>query len=941
MSASQKSFELLSNEVRNIAADLGLKEETLIQNQAIPAILRGENVLIIAPTGSGKTEAAMLPIFHMINEDKAIGGIRALYVTPLRALNRDMLSRLETWAYRLNLSVEVRHGDTPPKERRKQSLSPPDILITTPETLQAILMGTRLRSKLEGLRWVVIDEIHQLAADRRGSQLSVALERIRAYSKENDFQRIGLSATVSNKEEVGSFLVGPQRNCTIVDASATRKDAEYNVEFIEPTPEDDLKSRELFVTPQTMARMARISDLVSSHERTLIFVNSRTNAETLASRFQMLGLDVAVHHGSLPKEEREKAERRFKEGDVKALVCTSTMELGIDIGEVDLTIQYMSPRQVNSMIQRVGRSGHSLSKSSEGIAIGVSPEDVLESIIICKESRERNLEPIVIHTAPLDVLAHQIAGLLMSDSEVKIEVALSLVRGAYPFRALTNDQFMSVVNYMQKLGYLGVSGSIIFRKAKCRDYYVQNLSMIPDERRYNVVDLSSSQKIGILGEEFMLLHAKVGVHFIIKGKVWQIEEIQGENVYVTPYQDPTAAVPGWDGELLPIPKKIAKLVGSERARIERAEPNPTDAEIVGKTWPSDRSSRLSVVRETIAQSSAGAVPTDSRIVVEKFDRFVIVHTSSGDRINDTLGEFFEEILLREGLIRHWWSDGYRILIELTTDELSAKEISSKLLRFEANTEGFMKAVIRKHFPFGYYMKFIAERFGALKRGLMLSEEALKELTVKFRFTPIYEETLREAELTKVDLQGSIELLRNCHEKKIEVCAIESHGKPSALALYIMNRYAEFESGDEQSNTVESMKTSIEKEVTNLLCFSCGNLSEFVRIGSLPETPTCDSCGSGLLSVVFYGARYAHDILSKRKQGKKLSAEEADFISKARRSADVVLAYGKRGVIAQSVYGVGPQTAAKILSKMQNTEEELYNDLMQAKLKFIQTKPFWD
>lgn len=938
---TQKSFELLSDEVRNIAADLGLKDETLIQNQAIPAILKGENVLIIAPTGSGKTEAAMLPIFHMINEDKAIGGIRALYVTPLRALNRDMLSRLERWAYRLNISIEVRHGDTAPKERRKQSFNPPDILITTPETLQAVLMGTRLRAQLKGLRWVVIDEIHQLAADRRGSQLSIALERIRAYCKAKDFQRIGISATISNKEEVGSFLVGSQKKCTVVDASATKKDAEYNVEFIEPTPEDDLKSRELFVTPQTMARMSRIADLVSSHERTLIFVNSRTNAETLASRFRMLGLDVAVHHGSLPREEREGAERRFKEGNVKALICTSTMELGIDIGEVDLTIQYMSPRQVNSMIQRVGRSGHSLSKSSEGIVLAVSPEDVLESIIICKEAKEKNLEPIVIHTAPLDVLAHQVAGLLMSESEVQMEEALTLIRGAYPFRVLSKDQFMSVVNYMQKLGYLGIFGSTIFKKAKCRDYYIQNLSMIPDERRYNVVDLSSSQKIGILGEEFMLLHAKVGTHFIIKGKVWQIEEIQGENVYVTPYQDPTAAVPGWDGELLPIPKRIAQLVGAERGRIELVQLNPTDAERVGKTWPSDRSSRLSVVKEIANQSSAGVVPADSKIVIEKFDRFVIVHTSAGDRINDTLGEFFEETLLREGLIRHWWSDGYRILIELTTDELPVKEISSKLLRYEPNTEGFIKAVIRKHFPFGYYMKFIAERFGALKRGLMLSEQALKELTVKFRFTPIYEETLREAELTKIDLQGSIELLKNCHEHKIEVHTFESHGKPSPLALYIMNRYAEFESGDEQSNTVESMKASIEKEVTNLLCFSCGNLKEFLRIGDLVETPICDSCGSGLLSVVFYGARYAHELLSKRKQGRKLSGEEADFISKARRSADVVLAYGKRGVIAQSVYGVGPQTAAKILSKMQVTEEELYNDLMQAKLKFIQTKPFWD
>lgn len=938
----QRSFDLLSSEVRRIADELGLREETLIQTRAIPSILSGENVLIIAPTGSGKTEAAMLPVFHMINEDKSVGGIRALYITPLRALNRDMLSRLERWAYALNLTIEVRHGDTPQKSRREQAIHPPDILITTPETLQAILIGSRLRASLKSLKWVIIDEIHQLASDRRGSQLSIALERLAEATESKQIQRIGLSATVSNKEDVGAFLVGKDRKCEIVDASEMPKGVRYTVEFIEPTPEDEVKSRELYTTPQTMARLERISDLVASHERTLIFVNSRTNAETLASRFELLGLKIAVHHGSLPKDEREKAEHNFKSGKVRAMICTSTLELGIDIGEADLVIQYMSPRQVNSLIQRVGRSGHSLARNSEGIILGVAPEDVLESIVISREAMQRNLEPVVIHEAPLDVLAHQIAGILMVQSETTIEDAMSIIRRAHPFRNLTKDAFSSVAGYMQKLGYLGISGERIFRRSKCRNYYLENLSMIPDERRYTVVDLSSSQKVGILGEEFMILHAKVGVHFIIKGTVWQIEEIQQDLVYVTPYEDPTAAVPGWDGELLPIPKRIARLVGAERSLVDSTKDDAIISSKLAERWPSDASSRSAVVNEVKAQSAKGKVPTDSRIVLEKFDRFLIVHTSAGDRINETLGELFEEILLRRGLIRHWWSDGYRILIELVTDEFSVDDVASDLLRYESGTEGFLKAVMRKHFPFGYYMKFIAERFGALKRGMMLSEEGLKELTVKFRFTPIYDETLREAELTKIDMKGALELLKQCEEGSIEVATYESHGRPSPLALYIMNRYVEFESGDAQPNTVESMRISIEKEITNLLCFSCGHLQEFVQIGTLPDHPVCPKCGSQLLSVVFYGAKYAESVFNKKKQGAvKLTPEESDFLSKARRSADVVLSYGKKGVIALSVYGVGPQTAAKVLSRMQSTDEEFYNDLMQAKLKFIQTKPFWD
>ncbi len=241
---------MLSDEIQHAAASLGLDAETPIQKQAIPAILRGENVLVIAPTGSGKTEAAMLPIFHMIGAEQEVDMTRAIYITPLRALNRDMLDRLDRWAQKLNLRVQVRHGDTPQSARRQQSLHPPDILVTTPETLQAILIGSRLRKSLSKLRWVVIDEIHQLASDRRGSQLSIALERLNRVVENKQIQRIGLSATVKNKEEVGKFLCGVERKCTIVDASEIPKSAKYGVEYVEPTPEDDMKSRELFVSPK-------------------------------------------------------------------------------------------------------------------------------------------------------------------------------------------------------------------------------------------------------------------------------------------------------------------------------------------------------------------------------------------------------------------------------------------------------------------------------------------------------------------------------------------------------------------------------------------------------------------------------------------------------------------------------------------------------------------
>jgi ATP-dependent helicase Lhr and Lhr-like helicase len=941
---SQSAFGSLEESLRKTAYELGLKTETEVQSSAIPAILAGENVLVISPTGSGKTEAALLPIFQQIVADRKKGGIRAIYVTPLRALNRDILKRITQWGERLDISVQVRHGDTPQKERTQQSLKPPEILITTPETLQVLLVGPRLREGLANLEWVVVDEIHDVASDRRGSQLTLGLERIEELLKGKKLQRIGLSATISNSEDVAKFLVGSNRTVSVVDQSSVSKLVEYRVEMPEADDEAKRLASELFAAPETVARIQRIIDLVRGHYSTLIFVNSRTLAEYLSSKLMSLGLRVGVHHGSLPREERERVELDFKSGKIQAIICTSTMELGIDIGSVDLVIQYMSPRQVNSLVQRVGRSGHTLKKTSEGVILSVSPEDAIESIATIEEARLKNLEPVAIHEAPLDVLAHQIAGLLLEYYRMTVDDIASILSRAHPYRSISPSVIRSVANYMNVLGYLRIEGDRLARTKKCREYYLGNLSMIPDERRYNVIDVTNQQKVGILGEEFMMLHAKVGVHFIVKGHVWQIESIQEDRVYVTPVKDPTAAVPGWDGELMPIPEHIARHVAHLRGRIESELLNGKN-ELLEETklWNTDKNVRESILDEVEKQAKQSAVPTDRRIVVEKFERYLIIHTSTGDKINDTLGELFEEILLRKMLIRHWWADSYRILIELTTDEFDPVEISRTLFEYNDAKAGFLSAVIRKHFPFGYYLKFIAERFGALKRGMMLSDGALKELVLKFRFTPIYEETLREALMLRVDLEGSLKLLKECNEGRIEVRTLISEDEPSPLGMYVISRYAEPE-GDyakASMDTVGSMREAVSKEVLSLLCFNCACLQEFRKVGDLDDEPKCKECGSNLLAPIFYGATIAKSALEKKKKREKLSDQDLEILTRARRSADIVLSYGKLGVIAQCVYGVGPQTASKVLSRMHTSEDDLYMDLLEAKLNFIRTRQFWE
>ena len=271
---------------------------------------------------------------------------------------------------------------------------------------------------------------------------------------------------------------------------------------------------ELSTAPEAAARIRRIMDLIDSHTSTLVFVNSRTNAEKLGHKLGALSSDVAVHHGSLSREERATIEDKFKEKVLKALICTSTLELGIDIGHVDLSVQYLSPRQVSNFIQRVGRSGHRPNMVSEGVIVTAYPDDTLESVAAVRRAAKKLLEPIRIQDNALDVLAHQVAGILMDKSQSTVDEAFRIVRRAYPCRNLSRDKFVDVVNYLDVLRELWLEGDVLKRSRRTRPYYYGNLSMIPDERRYPVIDIISDRKIGTVGEEFMALRARLGLNFL-------------------------------------------------------------------------------------------------------------------------------------------------------------------------------------------------------------------------------------------------------------------------------------------------------------------------------------------------------------------------------------------------------------------------------------------
>jgi ATP-dependent Lhr-like helicase len=948
-------FKLLPKPVQDGLRELGVLEPTEPQVKTVPLVLSGENVLLVAPTGSGKTEAILLPIFSKILDQKGRNGISVLYITPLRALNRDMIKRLSYWAAKLGLSIQVRHGDTERKMRRKQAIHPPDILITTPETLQAILPGSRMREHLRCIRFVVVDEIHELAADKRGMQLSVAMERLCEVAGK-DFQRAGLSATVRNPEEVAKFVAGIGRPVKVVEVLLP-KSYSYTVEYPTPTDSDYNLAEKLNTAPEATARIRHILDQVRQHTSTLIFVNSRTNAEMLGHRFNILTDDIAVHHGSLSREERMRIEDEFKANALKAMVCTSTMELGVDIGSVDLVIQYLSPRQVSSLIQRVGRSGHRLDLISKGVIVVAFSEDALESLAATQRARKGLLEPLLIHENALDVAAHQIVGVLMDKGIVTVEEVLRVFHRAYPFRSLSRAKLLEVVEYLHILGKIRLEDGVLMKTRRTRDYYYGNLSMIPDEKRYPIVDVLSDRKIGTLGDEFMALRARVGLSFICKGKVWRIVQIDDETgtVHVVPSEDQFAAIPGWDGEMLPVPLELAMEVGKLREKIaqelRKSESVESSSKKLARKLGAEESALLGSVREIDAHLKDNMpVPTHRHVLLEAFDKYTIVHACFGEVVNRTLGSIFDAVLSDHELIVGWWNDGYRILIE------NPRQVDTKLLEKVAqllfsltpeNVDRAFNDYVEARFPFAYKMKFIAERFGALPRGKTMNPGRMAGLPSRFRKTPIYEETVREAMVEKVDIRTVKRIMKDIREGRIEVSTLLRRDKPTPIAYHIFAKYSEVAELMAPEHVIlsniEKMKKTSSAKTARLLCLSCGHPAKEARVRDLPEKLSCEKCGSKLLAELKHrqNADTVYSLLKRRQKGEGLSPEELNEITQTRRTADLVLSYGKKAIIALQTRGVGPETAFRILGRMHPNEDDFYTDLLKAKIQYLRTKPFWE
>ncbi|MEM4575912.1 MAG: DEAD/DEAH box helicase [Candidatus Nezhaarchaeales archaeon] len=940
----ENAFDLLSEEIRRELISLGLTKPTEPQQRAIPLILSGKNVLIVSPTGTGKTEAAVLPIFDLmkvLKERHEAQGILCIYVTPLRALNRDLWGRLSKLAERIGLVIEVRHGDTPQHTRRKQAQRPPDMLITTPESLQAILIGKVMKRSLSNVRWVIIDEIHELVVDKRGVQLSLALERLKKISS-RQLQRIGLSATVGSVDLVGKFLVGSDGDVDVVYIPTSRE-MQITVDSI--SCENGELASKLQVPPPIASAIAKVADEISRHESVLVFTNTRESAELLASRLTLIAGDikVKVHHGSLSREERIQAENDFKSGLVKALVCTSSLELGIDIGSVDFIVQFTSPRQSTPLVQRVGRSGHRVGGVARGLVVSYSSDDIIESAVLARRAMSGELEEIKVHECAFDVLAHQIVGLVIDEGSVDVDEALRIVRGAYPYKDLTREAFFETIKFLCDRGIIKLAGSRLKRAGRQTiEFYLQNLSMIPDVRKYDVRALPDKHRVGSLDEEFVATKAEGSPSIILGGRVWRIVGVEELTVYVEPSDDIFGAIPAWVGELIPVQIEVALEVASIRRRIEELYNKGCDVREALRGYPLNDRALEAALEDVIEHLGRGLpLPHDRRIVVEGLGNYIVIHACLGSKANELLGLILSSMLSSSlALTVRYRADQYRVLI-ISPRSIRASFVAKMLseLRPE-DVEVLAINLIPSSDIYLWRLFHVAKRMGVVDKN---AEVKAFSKAYKFLLGTIVDRAARmEVLIDKLDVEGLKRTLELIAKGKVEVVWFESEGQASPMAMPILNKYIPIEAHllKVSDKTLDEMVYErLMERTVKLVCMYCGGWTTVRKVRYVPDDVRCPKCGARYIAVTWPGDNKIEKLLKKMFSG-KLNKQEMDDVRRYKMSAGLVLTYGKKAVMVLAARGVGPHTASRILAKDARGDGTLFKDILEAEKTYIRTRMYW-
>jgi ATP-dependent Lhr-like helicase len=920
---------------------------TEVQEKGIPPIHSGRDTLVIASTGTGKTESVLLPVFDKWLEEKP-KMISILYITPLKSLNRDLEKRISWWAARLDMDVSVRHGDTSTYERSMQASNPPDMLISTPETLQAMLTGKRMREHLANVRYVVVDEIHELVGNKRGIQLSVGLERLKALIKSRGNaapQFIGLSATVGTPGLVARFLAGEQ--CTIIDTTHVH-DMGLQVEYPLPGDEDRKAGDSMFVSPEIAARLRRIRVLLEEARATLIFTNTRQFAEVLSSRLRALdsGVPIETHHSSLSKQVRIEAEKRLKDGETKALVCTSSLELGIDIGEIDMTLQYMSPRQVSKLLQRIGRSGHTIDRTSSGIIISTDPDDIFESAVIADMALKGRIEQSEIYSMALDVLGHQIVGLALGEYKIPARKAYDIVKGALPYRNLTYDKFLEVCSMLQRLRLVWMDERfedelVIKRRRGAFQYYYFNLSTIPDVKNYKVIDIVTNTPVGTLDAEFIAMHGSPGTSFIVKGQAWRIIEVKKSSVLVEPEIGIEAAIPAWEGELMPVPFGVARGVGRLRREIsEKLSGGSAPAvRFVRDGYPVDKEAARKMVSAVREQLRFGHLPDDREILIE-FGRaeegyHVVIHTCFGSLVNETLGRVLTILLSSRMGSVGLQTDPYRIMLKIQSPRW--KDVTETFRYMEPGSlDNIIDVSLPRSELFRWRFLHVANRLGIIDRDADFGKGYLGKVAEAYLGTPAYEEALNEIKREKLDIETSKRVLEKMQKGEIKIAVKEGMSPLGRLGLE--RKYEIVAPERPEKEIMEAFRNRLLNTKLRLVCCACGEWAVTSRISERPLLQ-CPLCGARMIGVTHHWDTESEKVLKKHMEKKKLTATEKKLLRQLENTGTLVMNYGEPALRALAGRGVGWTSAKRILA-LAGGEEELYRLILEAERKYAKTKRFW-